>query len=100
LQPNGLVAFHISNRYLKLDSVLANLAASCALPGYMSVQVMSQAEEKTSLGSSSAWGVVAHNDKDLKKLVEQYPGWRRLNGGKGVNAWTDDYSSLVAYLNM
>jgi hypothetical protein len=100
LQPHGIIAFHISNRYLKLDSVLANLAASCGLPGYGIVQVMTQAEERTSLGSSSAWGLVARNEMDLKRIVSQYPGWHRLNGGRGANAWTDDYSSLIAYLNV
>jgi hypothetical protein len=100
LRPNGVIAFHISNRYLNLGSVLANLAASDHIPVYAMVQILTPAEERASLAWSSAWGVVARKSGDLAQLVERYPGWRPLDKGQGADAWTDDYSSLIPYLNL
>ncbi|HMK37116.1 MAG TPA: fused MFS/spermidine synthase [Desulfomonilaceae bacterium] len=97
LRPNGIVAFHISNQYLKLDSVLANLAKSCGAPGCGMTQILTAEQERHSLGSSSAWGVVARREQDMKRLVEQ-AGWRRFHADPGKRPWADDYSSLFSYL--
>jgi hypothetical protein len=99
LRPDGLIAFHISNQYLKLDRVLANLCRSHGVPGYRAVQILNEAQERASLGSSSAWGVVAHDDRALARIAGR-SGWRRLDGDHNKKPWTDSYSSLLAYLNI
>lgn len=97
LSPEGLLAFHISNRYLDLDPVLARLAA---VQGWQALRrsddELSEAQ-KDGGKTASAWVVLGKEPEILARLNEM-PQWQQWKGGPPSaqeKLWTDDYSALL-----
>jgi SAM-dependent methyltransferase len=90
LAPGGIVALHLSNRYLDLEPVVAALARERGLKARVG---------SSSLGgfffSASTWAVVARSDDDFGPIAADVR-WPQAKTRRGVPAWTDDYSSLLS----
>jgi SAM-dependent methyltransferase/MFS family permease len=93
VKPDGIVAFHVSNRFLELTPVVARLAKE---HGAHAVLVEDNPEEDSR--STSDWVLVSRDPKALEHEevvargavpAEDRPEWR---------TWTDDYSNLVQIL--
>jgi hypothetical protein len=82
LADKGVMAFHISNRYLDLHPVLANLAYD--------KQLVCWAQDDP----TSHWVVMARQQTTLDKLVNNGL-WRRLQHQPELPVWTDDYCNLL-----
>jgi len=92
LAPGGLLAFHISNRYLDLEPVLANLAADLRLVA-LGCDDMSLTDAEFATGrEQSHWVVMARGAEDLAGF-QRRARWSPLEGRAGVGVWTDDFSS-------
>jgi hypothetical protein len=91
MKPDGIVAFHVSNRFLQLGPVVAALARDA---GAYAVNVYEKAEDDK---TQSDWVLVARNAavlehpeiKAVSSPVDEEPTWR---------LWTDDYNNLVQVL--
>ncbi len=91
MKPGGIVAFHISNRFLNLGPVVAQLAK---VSGAHAVSVFETGDEDK---TKSDWVLVSRDPKafedkvikDVSEPVEERPDWR---------LWTDDYNNLVQIL--
>ncbi|HYL23894.1 MAG TPA: fused MFS/spermidine synthase [Burkholderiales bacterium] len=97
MKPAGIVAFHVSNRFLDLIPVVARLATELNLNAALIADDPDD-EDDTSLKSRSDWVLVARDAAALKAPAivtagaapaEDHPGWR---------TWTDDYSNLIQIL--
>jgi spermidine synthase len=96
VRPDGIVAFHVSNRFLELIPVVARIARE---NGAHAVLVRDDPEdEDNSLRSRTDWVLVSRDAKALQAenivdgggvAAEDRPEWR---------TWTDDYSNLVQIL--
>ena len=96
LAPNGVVAFHISNRYLELSGVVASLAAERGLVAYARRdQTVSQKDFKRDMYASSLVAVVARSEADLAVLART-GAWQKLKPEPGLRPWTDDFSNVLA----
>jgi SAM-dependent methyltransferase len=92
LKDDGVIAFHVSNRYLGLEPVVANLAAA---EGMACLMMSDEAVKNPGLGKvDSTWVIVAGRDADFGTLVEGSQ-WKRPGRDERVGVWTDDYSNLV-----
>jgi spermidine synthase len=92
LATGGMLAFHISNRSLKLDAVLADLAKRNG------AQCMSLAdgEHNPLTGKDpSEWLVMAQHSPAFDALAQD-PRWRVIEGRNGSSAWTDDFSNILS----
>ncbi|WP_420125639.1 spermidine synthase [Longimicrobium sp.] len=90
LAPRGLIVFHISNRYLDLEPVVAALAKDRGLVTRAGVGP----RDRRPYESTSTWIAVARNAADLGPLTADANWWApRLRAD--VEPWTDDYSSLL-----
>src|SRR3954467_10610805 len=96
MKPGGIVAFHVSNRFLDLIPVVARVAKELDLHAVL-VSDDPEEEEKT-IKSRSDWVLVSRDAKALEAPAiveagaapaEDRPEWR---------TWTDDYSNLVQIL--
>jgi SAM-dependent methyltransferase len=91
MKPEGIVAFHVSNRFLNLGPVVAGIARSA---GAHAVNVYEKGEEEK---TQRDWVLVSRDPKALEAPeikaasdpVEEKPQWR---------LWTDDYNNLVQVL--
>jgi hypothetical protein len=94
LAPGGILAFHISNRYLSLEPVLGNLAGNAGLIGLSKYQHASR-EDRISGKSPSHWAVLARDSANLGFLMQR-ENWRQLQARSPDKAWTDDYSNILS----
>ncbi len=94
LADGGMLMFHISNRYLDLKPVLANLAADAGLVcRYQDYQV--NETEQATYGSRSTWVVMARSQEDLGGLAQD-ERWTQPNPDPRVGLWTDEYSNILS----
>ncbi|MDQ6717348.1 MAG: fused MFS/spermidine synthase [Gemmatimonadota bacterium] len=93
LAPGGLIALHISNRYLTLDRVVNAAAGSLRVRARL--QWWRPTNEQKSIGFivPSQWVALARTDGDLGSLVAD-PRWLPLEA-KPMRPWTDDFSDLA-----
>lgn len=94
LAPGGIIAFHISNRYLKLEPVLAAAAELEGLKTLINYDYVRTDEERMQAKFSSVWVIMAREDEALAPF--QNDRWSPLVPEPGFRAWTDDYSSVVS----
>jgi hypothetical protein len=97
LRPGGVVTFHVTNQYLDLAPVLANLAADGRLAGLMPGPRLSFAAEDRYAEMQSHWIAIARDPRDLVAL-ETEEGWVPLPANPRARLWTDDYSNVLGAL--
>ena len=96
VKPDGVVAFHVSNRFLDLVPVVARLALEHKAHAVLVKD--DPDEEEDPRRSRTDWVLVSRDAAALKRQAitdrnavpaEDRPGWR---------TWTDDYSNLIQIL--
>jgi len=97
LDDEGMLAVNISNRYLDLEPVLANLAGDAGLAAWMRDDSAVSAEEYRNGKFPARWVVLARTPSDVRGL-ERDPRWRRLDARSRAGLWTDDFSNLFTIL--
>jgi spermidine synthase len=92
MAPGGVVAVHISNRYLDLAPSIA--ATVALMPGVLAAEVMSRPKIT---GFEAATSQVVYLSKDPAAIAEAraWPDGKAL-ADSGVTAWTDDYSDVLS----
>jgi hypothetical protein len=99
LAPGGMVLFHLSNRYLNLEPVLARMIEATGVSGLIRVNTgVSQAVLKSG-GDPSIWSAVAPQPEALTGL-RNTPGWRALRIQQEVGLWTDDFSNIFRVFHL
>jgi hypothetical protein len=93
LAAGGLLAFHVSNRYLDLEPVLGDLAEDTGLVCRIQKDVALAPEETQAGKSPSIWVLMARREQDLGKLARSWR-WDKVTGRNGAYLWTDDFSNL------
>ena len=92
MKPGGVIAFHVTNRYLDLAPVVQALAEA---QGLAVLQIRD--ETKDGMTSTSDWVLLSDDPAALAKPeltefatpIEPHPDWR---------LWTDDFNNLVQVL--
>jgi SAM-dependent methyltransferase len=93
VKPDGIVAFHLSNRFLQLIPVVARLAKE---QGAQATLVTDDPDEDDdSLRSRSDWVLVSKSRAALARPQIVSAGGEPAEDEKDWRTWTDDYSNLV-----
>lgn len=94
LKPDGVIAVHISNRYLDLEPVVRNLARHFG----MGVILMADEASEEWWNYRTTWMLVSRNDDflDLPEIGDHASAPE--NPSRKVRPWTDDYASLFEVL--
>jgi SAM-dependent methyltransferase len=96
VRPDGIVAFHVSNRFLDLIPVVARLARE---HGAHAVLVSDEEDDDDgSLRSRSDWVLVSRDPAALKRPAIAEAGARPAEDQPAWRTWTDDYSNLIQIL--
>jgi hypothetical protein len=91
LATGGMLAFHISNRSLRLDTVLATLAKQS---GATSLSFADGEYDPVRGKDPSEWLVMAQQSPALDTLAQD-PRWRVPQTRSESEAWTDDFSNIL-----
>lgn len=97
LEPGGLIAFNVTNRYLDLEPVLGRVAAAV---GASCVSRVDSNEDAAAFGpgkSGSHWLALASTAAALGPLGSD-PRWQPCRAGS-ARVWTDDYANVVGALD-
>ncbi len=98
LADGGILAFHISNRSLNLQPVLANLARDMGLVFLVQDDLKISEVEVNSGKEASTWVVMARKPSDLSRLAQD-PRWKPLAVWPVAAVWTDDFSNILSVFN-
>lgn len=99
LAPQGVLAFHISNRHFELEPVVANLAKEAHLSCLIRDDSDISDEEDKKGKTASVWMVVSRSDADAPiELIKLAAGgkWNTAKTDPKVGIWTDSYSSILS----
>lgn len=94
LSLEGMLAFHISNRYLDLAPTLMTTAASLGLIALERNESKIEDRERENGKRISRWLVMARHPEDLRRLSKDL-GWKPPDRGSDAAPWTDDFSNIL-----
>ncbi|MDO8844916.1 spermidine synthase [Methylicorpusculum sp.] len=93
LKPQGMLAFHITNRHLALKKVLADHAKQL---NYAALIQEFKPQDEQPLVVATDWVVMAANAETLMPLANSQLGkWQKMPLYFDMKPWTDDYTSIV-----
>jgi SAM-dependent methyltransferase len=96
LAPGGLLAFHISNRYLELASVMREVGALHGLSVFLKQDAKADMEHfLEKMEANALVAVMARRDSDAAAFTAS-GGWTKLVADGSVRPWTDDYSNVLS----
>ena len=94
VKPDGIVAFHVSNRFLKLAPVVARLAKEHGARALAVYEWGGEEGDRT----QSDWVLVSRDPQALKATEIEEAKPEALEDDALLRTWTDDYSNLVQIL--
>jgi hypothetical protein len=103
LKTNGIIAVHISNRYLNLEPVVENVARHCnyKLASISHDEADSDSDDEgvgTWWDYSSTWILLTHNEEIINSpAISQAASGVKTNTVK-IPLWTDDFASVFQIL--
>lgn len=100
LKENGIILFHISNRYYDLRPVIKSTGATLNLSGVMNQINSAEQPKETTLSIRGQCVVLACDSLHLEPLIEK--GWIPFGKSDGLDEvfpWTDDYINILSSLN-
>ena len=94
LAPGGVIAFHISNNFLRLAPVVASLARDA---GLVCLERYDVPDPSVPLGKATRteWAVVARSVEALGPLAHDVR-WRPVPAQSASITWTDDFSNPLS----
>ena len=102
VQRDGIVLFHISNRYLDLKPVIADIAARGGWHSAM-LEYVPNMEEEEQNATLSVWIALSRNPATIERLVELSGedgiNWMVLDTRPGFSGWSDDHASILPIIN-
>ena len=99
LAPHGVIAVHLSNRYLDLRPALMRVAVDSGLDAVTQDQIVTAQQIDKGL-STSRWVAMVRKEEPASELwhAVQQGKWFRYRGTLPDRAWTDDYSNIAQAL--
>jgi|SRR4051812_9666540 SAM-dependent methyltransferase len=95
MKPDGIVAFHVSNRFLNLIPVVARLAKELNVHASL---VTDDPDEDDDRRSRSDWVLVSRDEKALQAPAITAAGGEPPEDRANWRTWSDDYSNLIQIL--
>jgi spermidine synthase len=94
MQPDGIIAFHVTNRYLDLPPVVKMIADANGMP---SVLVEHDPDESDERYSRTDWTLVT-NDRSFLQSSALVQARTEVEVPPRLSLWTDDFNNLLRIL--
>jgi len=94
LSPAGMLAVHISNRYLDLEGVVQTGAAAT---GKVALEFSDERDDGDEVCYGSTW-VVVMNEATQKSRAAHLIAGKPMESSAGFRVWTDSFSNLISVL--
>lgn len=93
LAPDGVVVFHVSNRYLDIEGVVGAIVEDAGLVSRTQLHVPPKKERRRRQIDASCYTVVAREESHLRTLALG-PRWKPTKPANVL--WTDDFTNVVS----
>ncbi|WP_132908194.1 fused MFS/spermidine synthase [Sphingomonas sp. BK235] len=93
--PRGVLAVHISNRFVNLGPVVA---AAARAGGWRALILNHRPDATEEEGTPSSWIVLTRDPWTQALLAGDEGDWRALRRRPGFAPWTDDYATILPLL--
>ena len=93
LAPHGIIALHVSNRFVDLEPALSRLARAEGLAGLIQYDSQPAPGSRAPSRLASIWVVLARTDQDLGALAGD-ARWSRLRRDP-AEPWTDEKADIL-----
>lgn len=97
LDERGVLAFHISNRFMDLQPLLGDLGTDAGVVTLGQIDDHVTPEQEIAGKSASSWVLMARSASDLGPLADD-PRWHRLTARARPTVWTDDFSNPLSVM--
>jgi hypothetical protein len=94
MRPDGVLAFHISNRYLDLGPVLGAIARDTGLQARVNFDAVVPPAEQRAGKQASEWLIMTRTITAMGSLGSD-ARWRAVPSAT-ASAWTDDFSNILS----
>jgi cyclophilin family peptidyl-prolyl cis-trans isomerase len=91
LHTDGVIAFHISNRYIDLTPVLANAAEAMGVAAFQREDILGDAAQ----GRGGSNWIVFTSNSDTANWFRTRPEWKPISTRPDLPVWTDDFASVL-----
>lgn len=95
LRADGVLLFHVSNRYLNVEELVKALVREA---GLAALSRFDDAGDLRRIGKTSASHVVAARRPEDLDALSARPAWRAVELSGDLKPWTDDYSNLLGLI--
>jgi spermidine synthase len=93
----GALLFHLTNRYLDLEPVVANIASDLRLSCRIQRHAPSAADRRLGIDEST-WALLARRTGDLGRPARD-ARWRACRPDRSAETWTDDFSDPLSVVD-
>jgi hypothetical protein len=91
LKPDGLILFHVSNRYMNVEALASAVILDSGLQGLARYDDDDEPRGK----AASDYVVAARHPEDFGSLQDDM-NWSAVENPAGIKPWTDDYSNMLS----
>jgi spermidine synthase len=93
LKPDGILMFHVSNRYLDVEKLAASVLMAEGLPAFARHDEDDGPPGKT----GSHYLIAVRNVEDLDGMPNS-EAWIRVEKPAGIQPWTDEFSNMLSII--
>ena len=93
LKPDGVLMFHVSNRYLDVEKLAVSVLAAEGLPAWARHD-----EDEEPPGKSGSHYLIAVRQPDDLKSLPNSEAWVRADRPVGIQPWTDEFSNMLSII--
>jgi hypothetical protein len=90
LKPDGLILFHVSNRYMDVEGLVSAVVLDAGLEGLVRYD-----DDEEAPGKASSDYVVAARQADDFGFLQDDMNWSDVEKPASIQPWTDDYSNML-----
>ncbi|MEZ4459889.1 MAG: fused MFS/spermidine synthase [bacterium] len=94
--PDGWLLFHCSNKYIDVQQIVINAAASLGWASLTQVHWPRESHDVKMGVTASDWVAVARTPADLAPLKSAQSDWK-VGQPNASSVWTDDYANILPY---
>lgn len=99
LRPGGMIAAHVSNRFVDLVPVLGAVARATGQVAFVRDDRVVPPDLLTAGKTPSTWVALVSEAADADPLTRRHPGWMRATAPPDARPWTDDHTDLLGALH-
>jgi hypothetical protein len=100
LKANGVIVFHLSNRYMNLEPQIAALSRATRVPAITRLSASQPIYEGASTRSATSFYAAMTSNPNILLSLQHGNRWQTAEFKHNFRLWRDDYANILAALGI